>query len=79
MPQLYLGPIRVVLLGHPKKGDSGHEGGHKRKGNWGNLSEDWELGVDHIKQGNQQMFNCEVGILITPMAPSASRYSLLVF
>ena len=71
--------VRVVLLGHPKKGDGGHEGGHQRKGNWGNLSEDWELGVDHIKKCNKQMFNCEVGILITPMAPSASRYSLLVF
>ena len=52
--------VCVVLLGHPKKGDSGHEGGHQRKGNWGNLSEDWELGVDHIKKCNKQMFNCEV-------------------
>ena len=71
--------IRVVLLCDPKKSDGGHEGGHQRKGNRGNLSEDWELGVDHIKQGNQQKSNCDDGILITPMAPSASRYSLLVF
>ena len=51
--------VRVVLLGHPKKSDGRHEGGHKRKGNWGNLSEDWQLSVDHIKQGNQQMSNCD--------------------
>ena len=71
--------VCVVLLGRSKKSDSGHEGGHQRKGNRGNLSEDWELVVDHIKQGNQQMSDCDDGILITPMAPSASRYSLLVF
>ena len=73
-----LSAIGVILLGDSKKSDGRHEGGHQGESNRSDLGPilnkknnyflTWQLFIQQFK-----------GEEFTAIAPSASKYSLLVF